>query len=40
VGEKGSISGSDSVPRTLGDVGAALVASGVGASILVTQACL
>ena len=40
VGERGSVSGSDSVPRTLGDVGAALVASGVSASILVMQACL
>jgi hypothetical protein len=40
VGEKGLMASSDSVPRTLGDVGAALVASGVGASILVMQACL
>jgi len=40
VGERGLAAGSDSVPRTLGDVGAALVASGVGASILVMQACL
>jgi hypothetical protein len=40
VGERGVTSSSDSVPRTLGDVGAALVASGVGASILVMQACL
>jgi len=40
VGERALATGSDSVPRTLGDVGAALVASGVGASILVMQACL
>jgi len=40
VGERGLITGSDSVPRTLGDVGAALVASGASASILVMQACL
>ena len=40
IGERGLGSSSDSVPRTLGDVGAALVASGVGASILVMQACL
>jgi len=29
---------SSSVPKTLGDVGAALVAAGVGASLLVVQA--
>jgi hypothetical protein len=40
VSERGLIASSDSVPRTLGDVGAALVASGVGASILVMQASL
>jgi len=40
VGERGFTAGSDSVPRTLGDVGAALVVSGVGASILVMQASL
>ena len=40
VGERGLIAGSNSVPRTLGDVGAALVASGTSASILVMQACL
>jgi hypothetical protein len=40
VGERGLTASSDSVPRTLGDVGAALVASGVGASIMVMQACL
>jgi hypothetical protein len=40
VGERGLIAGSDSVPRTLGDVGAALVVSGTSASILVMQACL
>ena len=40
VGERGLITGLDSVPRTLGDVGAALMASGASASILVMQACL
>ena len=40
VGERGLTTSSDSVPRTLGDVGAALVASGTSASILVMQACL
>jgi len=40
VGERGSAGGSDSVSRTLGDVGAALVAAGTHASLLVLQACL
>lgn len=40
VGERGSAGGSDSVSRTLGDVGAALVAAGTNASLLVLQACL
>jgi hypothetical protein len=40
VGERGAAAGSDSVSRTLGDVGAALVADGTNASLLVLQACL
>lgn len=40
VTERGSATGSDSVSRTLGDVGAALVAAGTNASLLVMQACL
>lgn len=40
LSERGSAGGSDSVSRTLGDVGAAYVAAGTNASLLVLQACL
>lgn len=40
VVERSAAAGSDSVSRTLGDVGAALVATSTNASLLVVQACL
>ena len=40
VGERGSAGGSESVSRTLGEVGAAFVAAGTNASLLVLQAYL
>lgn len=40
VSERGGAAGSESVARTLGQVGAALVASSTNASLLVMQACL
>lgn len=40
VSERGAGVGSDSVSRTLGDVGAALVTAQTNASLMVMQACL